>query len=332
MNFNHIQSAHCETGVIVNMLDFHNMQLSEPMIFGIGSGIFFIHLPFIEVNGVPATNYRIWPGGIFSRATKLLGAKVKSKKFRSPEKSMETLDDLLAWNIPVGVMCSVYYLPYLPDAYRFHFNAHNIIIWGKEGDEYIVGDPVLPDLKRINKDDLQKARWAKGFPEPSGKLYYIEKMPSHNPDLPEAIRRGIRRTMFLINSAPLPFIGVKGINYLAGKIEKYPEKYSERKSLLALGNLIRMQEEIGTGGGGFRFMYAAFLKEAGKLLNNDQLNNMSSEMTEIGDQWRVFAYNVARIIKDRAGKTDNFQTIANQLREIGEKEVNFFKKLGKIKF
>ena len=33
-----------------------------------------------------------------------------------------------------------------------------------------------------------------------------------------------------------------------------------------LGNIVRMQEEIGTGGGGFRFMYAAFLQEAGDVL------------------------------------------------------------------
>lgn len=163
MDINHIQSAHCESGVIVNMLAYNGLKLSEPMIFGIGSGIFFIHLPFIEVNGVPVSNFRIWPGGIFSRSMKLIGAKVKTQKFRSVQKSMDVLDELLSKKIPVGVMCSVYYLPYLPDAYRFHFNAHNIVIWAKEGDEYIVGDPTLSEMKRIHKDDLAKAKWPRAF-------------------------------------------------------------------------------------------------------------------------------------------------------------------------
>lgn len=331
MDINHIQSAHCESGVIVNMLAYNGLKLSEPMIFGIGSGIFFIHLPFIEVNGVPVSNFRIWPGGIFSRSMKLIGAKVKTQKFRSVQKSMDVLDELLSKKIPVGVMCSVYYLPYLPDAYRFHFNAHNIVIWAKEGDEYIVGDPTLSEMKRIHKDDLAKARWAKGFPEPAGKLYYVEKMPEDTPELKDAIRRGIKRTLFLIKSAPLPFIGVKGICYLAKKIEKYPEKYSERKALLALGNLIRMQEEIGTGGGGFRFMYAAFLKEASHLLNNEELAKLSQELTGIGDKWRDFAYRVAKIIKNRGSAQDNYQSIARYLEEIGQSEIAFFKKLGKVK-
>lgn len=313
------------------MLSHYGISLSEPMIFGSGSGIFFIHIPFLKVNGVPATSYRIWPGAIFNRSMKLLGAKVVTKKFKSPQESMNALDELLDKKIPVGVMCSVYYLPYLPDAYRFHFNAHNIVVWARDGDEYIVGDPVLPELKRIHKDDLKKARYAKGFPEPSGKLYYIKGVPEGEIDYRELVRRGIKRTLFLINSAPLPFIGVKGIRYLAKKVAKYPETLGSRKSMLALGNLIRMQEEIGTGGGGFRFMYAAFLKEASHRLNNEELGRMADEMTAIGDMWRNFAYEVAKVIKNRSSSENAFGEISALLAQIGDREVDFFNELAKIR-
>lgn len=331
MDFKHTQSAHCESGVIVNLLQHQNISVSEPMVFGIGSGIFFIHLPFVKLNGIAATSYRIWPGGIFNRSMKLFNAEVVTKKFKSPQKSMEALDALLAQGIPVGIMCSVYYLPYLPDAYRFHFNAHNIVIFGKEGDEYLVGDPVLPEVKRLHKDDLMKARYAKGFPQPSGKMYYIKSIPDKNLDFKNAIKKGLKRTSFLINNAPIPFIGVKGINYLAKKLENYPNDLGDRKSLLALGNLIRMQEEIGTGGGGFRFMYAAFLKEASKLIENEELAILSAEMTEIGDLWRDFAYNAARVIKSRTSEGATFKEIGQKLSVIGNKEVLFFKKLSKVK-
>ncbi len=56
-----------------------------------------------------------------------------------------------------------------------------------------------------------------------------------------------------------------------------------------LGQLIRMQEEIGTGGGGFRFIYGAFLQEAAVILKNDELKGLSKEITAIGDLWRDFA-------------------------------------------
>ena len=37
-NFTHRQSAHCENGVVSNLLRFHGLEFDEPMIFGIGSG------------------------------------------------------------------------------------------------------------------------------------------------------------------------------------------------------------------------------------------------------------------------------------------------------
>jgi hypothetical protein len=45
-----------------------------------------------------------------------------------------------------------------------------------------------------------------------------------------------------------------------------------------LGQLIRMQEEIGTGGGGFRFIYGAFLQEASVILKNDELKEFQKKL------------------------------------------------------
>jgi hypothetical protein len=46
LNFEHHQTAHCENGVASNLLLNKGLKLSEPMIFGIGSGLFFVYLPF----------------------------------------------------------------------------------------------------------------------------------------------------------------------------------------------------------------------------------------------------------------------------------------------
>ena len=61
-------------------------------------------------------------------------------------------------------------------------------------------------------------------------------------------------------SPPLPWFGNKAIFLLSKQIKKYPQKLTPRKASLYLGNVVRMQEEIGTGGAGFRFLYAAFLQ------------------------------------------------------------------------
>lgn len=46
--FEHRQSAHCENGVVSNLLRFHGMEFDEPMVFGIGAGLFFSLFPFSE--------------------------------------------------------------------------------------------------------------------------------------------------------------------------------------------------------------------------------------------------------------------------------------------
>lgn len=91
-----------------------------------------------------------------------------------------------------------------------------------------------------------------------------------------------------------------------------------------------MQEEIGTGGGGFRFVYAAFLQEAAGVLKCDELNSFSAQMTEIGDQWRDFAVNASRVYKQRSQQKDVYNALADQLYLLSELEKSFFKNLKKF--
>ncbi len=118
--------------------------------------------------------------------------------------------------------------------------------------------------------------------------------------------------------APLPFIGAKGIRYMARRIERLKDG-DARYARLTLGHIVRMQEEIGTGGGGFRFMYAAFLQEAGRLLGSAPLEEASRMMTEAGDRWRRFALACARVCKGRTADLDTAE-IARLLRECAAQE------------
>jgi len=330
-NFIHNQHAHCESGVTSNLLKHQGIDISEPMAFGIGAGIFFAHLPFVKVNGTPGSTFRTWPGAIFKRVMQRLDVKMHTQKFRTPEKAMDALDNALASNRPTGMLSSVFYLPYLPEAFRFHFNAHNLVIYGKEGNEYLVSDPVLEHVARIGAADLAKARFAKGTPEPRGFMYYITDVPKYI-NLEKAIQQGIKQTCFFMTSPPLPWFGNKAIFLLAKKIEGYPKSLTPRKASLYLGNIIRMQEEIGTGGAGFRYLYAAFLQEAGTLLKRDDLQEMSAALTQIGDDWRNFAYHAARQMKARQSDVVSYGELADLLRLCGTKEKDFFTRLQQVKF
>ncbi|MEG0188970.1 MAG: BtrH N-terminal domain-containing protein, partial [Algoriella sp.] len=142
-DFKHFQSAHCENGVASNLLKNKGIDISEPMIFGLGSGLFFVFLPFLKVNHAPAISYRPMPGMIFNRAAKNLGIKVKRHKFRSSKSAQEFLDQQLLANRPCGLQVGVYNLTYFPEEYKFHFNGHNLVVYGKENDSYLISDPVM---------------------------------------------------------------------------------------------------------------------------------------------------------------------------------------------
>lgn len=329
--FTHQQHAHCESGVTANLLNHSGITISEPMAFGIGAGIFFAHLPFVKVSGIPGTTFRIWPGYIFKRVTQRLGIKIFSRKFSQPQKAMDALDKALEQHIPVGMLSGVYHLDYLPEAFRFHFNAHNLVVFGKKGENYLVSDPVLENTSVIGTDALVQARFAKGLPEPKGKMYYIKEVPDST-NFTQGIKDGIKQTCFFMSSPPLPWFGVNAIHLLAEKIKKYPQKLTPRQSVLYLGNIIRMQEEIGTGGGGFRFLYAAFLQEAATYTGNHELGMLSEKYTKIGDQWRNFAYHTARICKARTTDLVSYSELSKLLHDIGDKEKHFFKALKEIKW
>lgn len=327
IDFTHNQSAHCENGVVSNLMKHNGFQISEPMVFGIGSGLLFSYLPFLKVNYAPVFTYRSMPGFIFNRFAKRTGIKMKREKFNNPKKAQERLDQNLAKNNPVGLQVGVYNLVYFPDEYRFHFNAHNMVVYGKQGDRYLISDPVMEEVTSLSSKELEKVRFAKGAFAPKGHMYYPISFPEKL-ELKSAIVKGIKQTARDM-TAPVPIVGVKAMRWVAKNIRKWPKKLGPKKANHYLGQIVRMQEEIGTGGGGFRYIYAAFLQEASILLENSKLMELSKEMTSIGDAWRDFAVDASRIYKNRNAESNGYEDVAVQLEALADREEHFFKTLKK---
>lgn len=335
IDFEHIQSAHCENGVTTNLLKHIGInEITEPLAFGIGAGLFFIYIPLLKVNNGPAFSFRTMPGQVFSRTCKALKVPVERKKFGSPKKAMAHLDELLAKDQPVGCQVGVYYLTYFPKEYRFHFNAHNIVVYGKEGDRYLISDPVMEDTTSLSSYELQRVRFAKGPLAPKGQIYYPKTSSGaiSTELMQSAIQSGIKRNVKMMLYIPGNVAGVSGIKYTAKLIKGYRDKLGVKKAGLYLAQLVRMQEEIGTGGGGFRFMYAAFLQQSHGYIPNDELLSISSEFTKAGDLWRNSAVQAAGIYKGRITEQSDFNQMADYLLEIADIEKMAFKRLHKLKW
>ena len=329
IEFQHNQSAHCENGVASNLLNYYGLKLSEPMIFGIGSGLLFFYFPWLKVNQAPAISYRTMPGHIFSKVARRLGFHIRRERFSSPKKAQQVLDEKLERGFPVGLQVGVYHLTYFPDAYRFHFNAHNLVVYGKEGDTYLISDPVMEQPTKLSSQELEKVRFAKGVLSPKGHMYFPTHLPKHI-SLETAIRKGIRETCQKMLT-PVPIVGVKAIRWVSKDILRWYDKRGVKITNHYLAQMIRMQEEIGTGGGGFRFIYGAFLEEAAEVLKNNTLKECSQEITAIGDLWRDFAVEVARLYKNRnQAHRAAYEDLSQRLLTIAQREEAFYKRLKKV--
>ncbi|MDP2747424.1 BtrH N-terminal domain-containing protein [Pseudomonas sp.] len=323
-SFQHQQSAHCESGVMASLLTHAGLPISEPMAFGLASGLAFAYLPIVKLSGMPLIAYRMPPKHLIKTLSKRLGAKLHTRTFGDPEQGRRELDAALDSGRLAGLQSSVFWLPYFPPEMRFHFNAHNLLAYGREGNDYLISDPVFEEPVRCAAEDLQKARFAKGALAAKGLMYWLDDVPLEQ-DWNKLIRQSVLSTTRILDGMPLPWIGIRGIQHLAKQIDRLDPAQSKYNRLY-LTHIVRMQEEIGTGGAGFRFMYASFLQEAGELIGDASLQEASAQLTAIGDDWRQFASACVRASRNK-GETPSFAPIAESLRSIALQERGLMQEL-----
>ena len=327
-SFQHKQSAHCESGVVSSLLSHYGVPMSEPMAFGLASALAFAYIPLIKMSGMPLISYRMWPGAIVKAMHKRLGIGMSRQTFRSEAAGVDALDEQLRLGHAVGVQTCIYWLPYVPDQFRFHFNGHNLIVYGREGDDYLVSDPLFEKTTRCPRDAMTKARFAKGALQAKGLMYYPTAVPREI-DLKSIIPKAIRANYKYMMQPLLPMIGIKGIRFLGKKIIELGNREDRDHYLpLYLTHIVRMQEEIGSGGAGFRFLYASFLQEAAHVMGDDRLKQASKQLTDAGDEWRRFALRATKMVRGR--ESLDLRALRDQLNVVADREANVWKGLKAI--
>ncbi len=328
-NFKHKMAAHCETGTLVGLLGNAGLEITEPMAFGIAHGIFF---GYFESKNFPFPTFivRTRPGEVREKLAKSLKIDINRLKFKNQEKGMQKLDDLLADGRCVGAQVDFFYMDYLPEWIRVHNNVHFVNIVGKDGDDYIISDSYHHQIAKLSASLLKKARWAGGYMAPKGFLYYPEKIIT-KPDLKKPIIKGIKKASWNMLNIPIPFVGVKGIYKFADKINTWPKLTRDTEHLShEIMKINILLEDQGTGGAGFRYMYATFLKQAAAIVNNPTLDEMSERIMKIGDDWRNISYFAAKMGKNRDLGSDKIKELSELIRKQGDAEKAYFTDLKKV--
>lgn len=327
--YQHHMAAHCESGAVSSMLTHAGLPITEAMAFGISGALFFGYFKS-PMFPQPMIVLRNSPGMIRKNVAKRLGLNFETKTFSDRDESFKELDRLLDKGIAPGMMVDFFYMKYLPEYSRVHFNAHYITVIGRDGDKYLISDSYSPATAWLDRKTLETARFAKGKFAPKGVLFYPTHLPQ-NPDFSTAIKKGIKSSAFYMLKIPLiPFLGVNGINHFAKKVLEIPNSKADKDKISHEMMLIAVTiEDRGTGGGAFRYLYASFLREASEILHNPALAELSKEMMVSGDRWREIALLAARLGKGRNLGPDPIGELAEKIRQRATDEKRIFQSLQK---
>ncbi len=327
--FEHHTSLNCETGVMRNLLNHAGFKISEDLLFGIGSGLYFIHFPFLKMGPIePLTAYRYTPGSILKSASKLLNIELELHTFKNATQAMTALDQHINEGKIVGVTGDIFYFETYPQFIDFHFNNHNLVVYGRKGNEYLVSDPIVEEKITITRDKMHKARFTDSSDNPKGRMYWVKNSPKSEPNLEAAIIKGAKVTCNRMLNPFFPLGGCKGMKYLAKCIDKYPKKKSQEFASKHLINMIRHQEIVSSGSG-YRKQFAYFLIEAADVTGQNLFKELGTEMKEnIAGLWRDHAVKMARCSREDVTQIpEQYHALADNLRIIADKEKDFFQRL-----
>lgn len=351
--YNHQIAFHCESGSVRNLLAFNKLNISEAMIFGIGTGVVFAYLINTKaISGFPVVAIRLPMGTIVKNTEKLLGIKFFKKKFKTAEDGIKMVKELIDKNIPSALCVDMFYMKYLPEFMHIHVPFHFIVPVGYDGeDNFYISDAYYQGIGKLKKEYLLAAWETNAKFAMDNFLTFVEEVPEEqNINWKVAIKKSILKTAsnmdipFPINKL-LPIFGTNGILFFAKEIIKWPLKHKGLPLREGIMTTATIFEEQGTGGGAFRFLYASFLKESSTKLNNDNLLEASKKMTEIANIWRDasrFLIKVGRqlpikneeydswIEKNKTFLNDSLNEASKMYIDIANKEALLFKELRKI--
>jgi hypothetical protein len=279
-NLKPFTGQHCETTATGTLLRQIGIDLSEPMLFGLGEGLGFIFWN-MKTMDFPFIGGRIKPDVLTQHIAKNLNLELHIKETASPEKAWQAVKTLIDAGQVVGLKLDCFHLEYFSKP--FHFAGHYAAIYGYDAENaFLVDTQQQGGQVKTSLQSLALARAEKG-PMASKNLYFTVHKTQTPFDLPKAIVSAIKNNALDYLNPPITNIGYKGI--LKTSVE-LPKWFKTSKNALSDAQTIAMlMEKAGTGGALFRNLYRDFLKESYDLLQLDALKSGYEAFIDIAELW-----------------------------------------------
>jgi hypothetical protein len=315
---------HCETVATGSLLRAAGIELSEPLLFGLGEGLGFI---FINLGSLPLpfVGGRVKPFELTATLCANLGLECVAVETSSKAKAWSALESALRAGRPVGLQLDCYHLEYFTKPVRFA--GHFVAAYGfDERDVLLVDTAQQGSAQRTARASLERARFEKGPMAAKARSWTIAA-PKRPKDLAPAIRKALRANAAAYLSPAFKGASYHGIRKLADSLPRWLGIAKDPAADLSLASLL--MEKAGTGGSLFRNFFRDFLREARDHLGaKPALQRAHDAFAESAREWGA----VASCIESagRSGDAALLEDAAARCRRIADVEVDGMRALAAL--
>jgi hypothetical protein len=282
-NYEVFIGKHCETNALGNALLRSGLNLSEPMIFGLGEGLGYYVWTREETRmDIPVLSGKVDSGMITATLAKYLELDIQILETKDVDEAWENIREGLAKDQVVGAKTDIYYLPYFKT--NRHFCAHYIAIYGYDQSGVYVIDTVNQGPKQtISFQELANARSSDMGYQPSHNLSFTINCTPKKKICRDVIRNAISSCSRRFLSNDSEKAGRRGLLSTAKAMRHWDSEFmNPSEAILKLANF---WEFAGTGGANFRNLYRDFLLECNELLGDHGLSSAVALAGSIADDW-----------------------------------------------
>lgn len=273
-------TQHCETTALGVLLRHQGLDLSEPMLFGLGSGLSFIYWDSRNL-GFPFLGGRVKPFDLTRNLAGGLDLELLVQETTSPRRAWENVVAPIDAGHPVGLQLDSYYLDYFTS--KVHFGGHVVAMYGYDDrDAHLVDTDQQGGAVSTSLAGLAEARAARG-PMTARNRSFTLTAPAELPSLPSRIIPAITACADAFLNPPIANLGHRGIEKAGKLVRTWLQRTDNPQRDLPHAAL--MMEKAGTGGALFRNLYRDFLAECGQLLDSGHLRTGHRLYTEAAVLW-----------------------------------------------
>ncbi|MFE7570997.1 BtrH N-terminal domain-containing protein [Streptomyces sp. NPDC057539] len=304
---------HCETTALGVLLRHEGLDLSEPMLFGLGSGLSFVYWDSKSM-GFPFLGGRVKPFELTRNLAAALGLELRVEETTSPRKAWQNVVAPIDAGRPVGLQLDSYHLDYFST--KVHFGGHIVAMYGyDEQDAYLVDTDSQGGSVSTSLAGLAIARAERG-PMTAKHRSFTITAPSGLTSPQDRIIPAIKTCADAFLNPPIANLGHRGIEKTAKQVPKWLQRSGNPQADLPRTAIL--MERAGTGGALFRNLYRDFLAECTQLIDSNHLRTGHSLYTEAATLWTQVAALVATA--GESGDAKNLTRAGSILHELSRIE------------